>query len=136
MNIDASNSSRCISNGWLQSLLTTSYFNLLLTGSLPYMHISNKLIMLCSVRRRYAWIYATAQFMLVVVFAIVFFYSKVSVSSDEFIVNFDCVVLVLPFNYIICDIYSFMCLGFQHLYLLHVLVLVLLCAELFLSIHS
>ncbi|PWA37857.1 hypothetical protein CTI12_AA586590 [Artemisia annua] len=42
------------------------------------------------VRRRYAWIYATAQFMLVVVFALVFYYSKASGSSDDFILNFAC----------------------------------------------
>ena len=34
MNRNASNASRCISNTWFWSLLTTSYFNLLLTGSL------------------------------------------------------------------------------------------------------
>ena len=100
------------------------------------MQISNKLIMLCSVRRRYAWIYATAQFMLVVVFALVVYYSMVSGSSDEFILNFACVVLVSPFNYIICDIYSFTCLGFYQLYLLHLLVLVVQCAELLFPTYS
>ena len=39
INRNASNASRCISNAWFWSLLTTSYFNLLLTGSLLYIYI-------------------------------------------------------------------------------------------------
>ena len=45
MNRNASNASRCISNAWFWSLFTTSYFNLLLTGSLLYIYIYIYIVM-------------------------------------------------------------------------------------------